>query len=374
MTPLEFNKIGAQVQLEIFEKYFEDLNQQIRVPQTDTDYADRVVSIDEKISIFKRYGTSTYSNSSFSLPLADPIATQSFATTGDASYTINNISSAQLAEQVTVTVQGVPTTDFTITNNVLTFGAVSVPGASQANIVIALEPGSGGGAGLPANSTSQITVFYPGQSGATAYPIGYNISETTGQVNSGTPVIQTVNGPYTSVGVDYAQLTFSVAQIWTTPGRVAVTGTVIITSNAAGLYKLGTVVYTDGALPQQEVERVDRGELFHLNSSNLTKPSTTYPVYLYENNKIIVYPTTIQTGISASYITKPIDPIWDFILGGSQQYVYSGDSSTDFELHSSEQTEVILKTLLYAGVVIKDPTIIQIAAQQVAQENMNQQR
>jgi hypothetical protein len=28
ITPDEFNKIGTQVQLEIFEKYFEDLNQQ----------------------------------------------------------------------------------------------------------------------------------------------------------------------------------------------------------------------------------------------------------------------------------------------------------------------------------------------------------
>ena len=33
VTPDEFNKIGTQVQLEIFEKYFEDLNQQLRVPQ-----------------------------------------------------------------------------------------------------------------------------------------------------------------------------------------------------------------------------------------------------------------------------------------------------------------------------------------------------
>ena len=53
MTPVEFNKIGTQVQLEIFERYFEDLNQQIRVPQTDTDYADRVVNLDEKISLLK---------------------------------------------------------------------------------------------------------------------------------------------------------------------------------------------------------------------------------------------------------------------------------------------------------------------------------
>ena len=42
MTPDEFNNVATQVQLEIFEKYFEDLNQQIRVPQTDMNYSDRV--------------------------------------------------------------------------------------------------------------------------------------------------------------------------------------------------------------------------------------------------------------------------------------------------------------------------------------------
>ena len=52
MTPDEFNKTATQVQLDIFEKYFDDLNQQMRVPQTDTDYADRQMNIDEKIAIF----------------------------------------------------------------------------------------------------------------------------------------------------------------------------------------------------------------------------------------------------------------------------------------------------------------------------------
>ena len=51
MTPDEFNKIGQQVQLEIFEKYFEDLNQIVRAPQTDADYADRLSYLEEKISI-----------------------------------------------------------------------------------------------------------------------------------------------------------------------------------------------------------------------------------------------------------------------------------------------------------------------------------
>ena len=62
MTPTEFNNIATQVQLEIFEKYFDDLNQQLRVPQADADYADRQENIDEKIAIFKTFGTATYAN------------------------------------------------------------------------------------------------------------------------------------------------------------------------------------------------------------------------------------------------------------------------------------------------------------------------
>jgi hypothetical protein len=53
LTPLEFNKIGAQVQQEIFTKYFDDLNQLLRTPQTSLAYADRMALLDEKISIFK---------------------------------------------------------------------------------------------------------------------------------------------------------------------------------------------------------------------------------------------------------------------------------------------------------------------------------
>ena len=60
MTPDEFNKIATQVQLETFENYFESLNQQLRVPDNDSEYADRIKNIDEKIAIFKKYEASTY--------------------------------------------------------------------------------------------------------------------------------------------------------------------------------------------------------------------------------------------------------------------------------------------------------------------------
>ena len=37
LTPYEFNKLGTQVQLEIFESYFENLNQMLRQPSNDTE-------------------------------------------------------------------------------------------------------------------------------------------------------------------------------------------------------------------------------------------------------------------------------------------------------------------------------------------------
>ena len=60
VTPDEFNKTATQVQLDIFEQYFDDLNQQLRVPQSDYDYSDRQMSIDEKISPFKTEGNCIY--------------------------------------------------------------------------------------------------------------------------------------------------------------------------------------------------------------------------------------------------------------------------------------------------------------------------
>jgi|TARA_R110000824_G_scaffold32374_2_gene104555 hypothetical protein len=224
MTPTEFNSISTQVQLEVFEKYFEDMNQQIRVPQTDTDYADRVENIDEKIAIFKTFGSTNY-----------------------------------------------------ISNNNLNY---FVP--------------------------SRIDSY------------GNNIT----------------------------------------------------------FYRLGTVLYNN----EIEVQRVDRSDFYHIDKSLLTKPSKTFPVYLYENNYLFIKPITITSDIQLDYIRKPVDVIWGFTVGSLGQYIYNSnifDSSTepngsiDFELHSSEQTELILKILIYAGIVIRDPNIIQAAAQQVANDEAN---
>ena len=58
LTPDEFNKIATQVQLEIFEKFFEDYNQYIRMPQTDVEFASRMDHIMEEFQVFESTGPS----------------------------------------------------------------------------------------------------------------------------------------------------------------------------------------------------------------------------------------------------------------------------------------------------------------------------
>jgi len=284
MTPLEFNKIGAQSQLEIFETYFDSLNQQLRVPQANTDYADRVVNLDEKISIFKEYGNATYSSPSFKLP-----SQYSGTTSATQSFTAVN-----------------PGLTYTLSGDALTLsnsGAIS-------NVFV--------------NNIELASTAYS-ISGAT---LTLNTQPTAGQ-------------------------------------------TIVVNLYPKQFYRLGQVLYQVGALATEEMQRVDRGELYHLLSSNLTKPTTTNPIYIYENNLITAYPDSITSGVSVSYIRKPIPPIWAFQSGS--QYTFTSTESYNFELHPSEQVELILKILLYAGVVIQNPEIIQVAASQIQQENINQQ-
>ena len=240
MTPPEFNRIGTQVQLDIFEQYFEDLNQQLRVPQANVDYSDRQESLDEKISIFKTSGNASFVSSSLGWNL--------------------------------------PTTDI-----------------------------------------------------------------------YGTSIVYNLLTP--------------------------------LTANQAYFYKIGNVKYKDpNKTYPTNVQRLQPSEFVDIQKSDLTAPSINFPVYLYENNKLFISPSTIDGTpatevVTVDFLRKPKDIQWAFTEGVGQSYLFDNTvagNSVNFELSSTEQTSVILKVLLYAGIVIRDPQIVQAAAQQIQQEEINQ--
>jgi hypothetical protein len=276
LSPDEFNKVATQVQLEIFESYFETLNQQVRRPDNDTEYADRVKNVDQDISVFKTYGNAAYVQAGgyFTLPTTSGagVATQTLTGNGTAiSFPFTSITSSQLASSViAVTIDGVSTTAFTI---------------SGANIIFN---------SIPANSAA-----------------------------------------------------------------------IVVTATPEDFYRLGTVIYQN----EKEVQLSQRNDLLYLNSTPLIAPTTTYPIYLYENSKLYLYPQSITSDIQVSYLRKPVDVIWNFTIpSGQNYYQYNPTNSVNFELSKTEQSNIILKVLLYSGVVIRDPSIVNIAAQQVQQE------
>ena len=128
------------------------------------------------------------------------------------------------------------------------------------------------------------------------------------------------------------------------------------------LHKLGTVIYNSTT----PVEEIDQKNLLEYTLSPLTAPSTTNPLYAQNIQttssvwSIVVYPSTITSLITATYIRKPNSIAWSSqtVVGNA---LYDASNSTDPELHDSEETSLVLKILLYAGVSVKDPSIAQLA-------------
>lgn len=125
----------------------------------------------------------------------------------------------------------------------------------------------------------------------------------------------------------------------------------------SNLYRLGTVQYNNN-----EVEAISTNEYIYINKSPLTKPTITYPVYVREGEAILVYPSNITSTVVCSYIKKPAEVNWTYFeVNGTALYNSAAADHQNYELHASEETILVNKILTYAGLVIKQPDIIQVA-------------
>ena len=119
--------------------------------------------------------------------------------------------------------------------------------------------------------------------------------------------------------------------------------------------------------------------------SKLTRPDANYPMYIYEDDKIIIQPPglvkenplvpgTIIDEFKLSYVRKPANVIWGYTVLSNGAYSYDSTIgiSQNFEIDDTDQTEVIIRVLMYMGIVIRDPQIIQAAAQQARLDEQNQ--
>jgi len=124
--------------------------------------------------------------------------------------------------------------------------------------------------------------------------------------------------------------------------------------NAIDLYRLGTV--SSGNV---EVEQVQQNEILYLLNSPLTQPTLSRPVYVRNDTTIQIYPTTITSG-TYTYVRKPTKPNWSYVVVNSKA-MYDNSQAVHFELHQSEESELVYKILKFAGVSMKRSELVQIA-------------
>jgi hypothetical protein len=136
------------------------------------------------------------------------------------------------------------------------------------------------------------------------------------------------------------------------------------------LYRLGTIIYSDN-----EVERVNKNEYLYITSSPIAAPTADFPIYTKDINGIKAYgPTEIDDSVKSlkcNYIKKPTKVEWKYqIVYG--EALYDATYSVNFELHPSEEVELVTKILALAGVLVRDLSIYQLATQEDAMDVQQQ--
>ena len=72
------------------------------------------------------------------------------------------------------------------------------------------------------------------------------------------------------------------------------------------------------------------------------------------------YDSEVDGRVWISYIKVPTKPNWNYVVVNDKP-LYNSDTSIDFELHLSEESELVYRILAYAGIAIEKPGLTQAA-------------
>ena len=126
------------------------------------------------------------------------------------------------------------------------------------------------------------------------------------------------------------------------------------------LYRLGSILTNCPSC--REVEQITQKEWLYIQKSPIAQPTNEFPIYIRDNAGIKVYGTDnaqITSGVYANYVKIPAIVSW---AANSTTGLYNSAASTNFELHESEETELVIKILALAGIILKDNSVYAMAS------------
>ena len=137
----------------------------------------------------------------------------------------------------------------------------------------------------------------------------------------------------------------------------------------SNLHKLGKVTYNQATGTGStstfhiEIEEIDQGKFAELQLSPLTRATIERPYYVRKTaTQVLLFPAASfasSGNVFYNWIDKPAKVEWAYTVVNNEA-LYNATNTTDFELHASEETQLVIKILELAGIVIKDPNLYQL--------------
>jgi len=156
-------------------------------------------------------------------------------------------------------------------------------------------------------------------------------------------------------------------------------GDIHLNTDILDLYRLGEVSVSYGGKGHVVCERLTLKEFSLYQASKLTKTNESRPVTIKYSDtgntnrlKIFPHPRNIDgtevdnasnstASVRADYVREPKKPNWSYVVVNNKA-LYNSTTSQDFELHSSEQSELVYRILVFAGISMQKSNLTQVAA------------
>ena len=375
ITPLEFNNLATQVQLEIFESYFYDINFSSKVPGNSTEHSDVLHILEEKIAPFRVNDQSLFSTTELA-----PTSTFEGGTIGNwndgggnntAPSVVTNANNSYVPS-LKIVLDGTDDDPYVHDTVALTMGKKY---RFSAEISYANDP--------DANDFVFVMLHARHEDSSDNESLSrYRAQVKTGETISLDFTALDVSGVGAGVSDNYVFRIYLAESSDADNSEVHISKVSIKEIDnqtlASDVYRLGEVTYQRTGVDTYPipVDEVDKKEMTLYNLSPLARPTQTNPAYYRSSsNSISLFPTPSSgTEVKYSYVKKPTTPKWAYTLvlnpgssiqqqNPSLEYKPQWDpvDTVDFELHESEETKVVMKILELAGVVNKEADMVQYA-------------
>ena len=150
------------------------------------------------------------------------------------------------------------------------------------------------------------------------------------------------------------------------------------------IHKTGDVIstYTGNPTYNSITQVYSKKDYNKITRSKLTAPTKQFPAAFETSttigtstqapNQFLLKISPLPSSVSINCLLRPSSPNWTFTIGSLGQYIFNEQFATNFQLDNSERTNLIVNILKYCGIIINDPTVIQIAEQEAQQTSINE--